>query len=792
MFHPARLLSRLGGALVCFLLLTQSLWAESPLRTLVRDATVRGLPPLEIDLDAVSTQRYALVVGNSDYIAAETLPNASADARLVAQLLRKAGFTVSEHYDLDKRGFESALREALYDIEFGAEFFFYYAGHGVQIGDGNYLIPTDMQLGTAYDVPLSTVSLDSVMAVTGTRTRSMTVVLDSCRNNPFPDLAGAVTLDGTPYELQSGFTAPETPINSLLIFSTSPGSLALDGEGANSPFTRAFVDALTAEPERPIDEVMKDVRRRVYRDTNKLQVPWASSSLVEPITLGMLNQDQTALPAAEFGAPLKVRGMLDRNVPLSQNLQMEYADLKGLALLGAPRTGRLDVRKNGKITALPSQRFVPEADMSSIVYTAQFKGQFQSGVTMQNRLQDEFRLQLGGRVHEVRLDLEIDPCDLAAGDHLDPESVGIARYPNELEPLDALDACEAAVVRAPQTGRFHYQKGRALLALKRFDAARGAFQTAAELGHTRAHHGMGSLAVAQQQITTGQTRQAATDDAMAHFLTGVRRGDPYAYHSMGLQLLQFPRVPSDQRSGFELLSRAVELGHTFSMNALGLYFLKEGSPHYDAARGLRYLQESAARGDIYGFANLGYAALNGVAGRDVDLTAAEGWYRKAARGGHPTAATALGRMYLRGQINGVPEYDAAMSWYDIGLNRGDGWGGANGAWVILNKRPDGFSQFDAAERAAKAARLGNPQAASEASAILSRLPRSVIDGAAQQIIVQLGSSVIADGAFGPASRKALRQIETEFQRRLPEDPLERLLGLAALYWETTKFRVDLY
>jgi TPR repeat protein len=765
---------------------------ESVLRTLVRGATVTGLPPLEIDLDGQSAQRYALVIGYGEYGTAADLPNAIADAKLVADMLERAGYSVAEHYNLSKRGFEAALRQALYEMEFGAEFFFYYAGHGVQIGNGNYLIPTDMVPGSVHDVPMSTVSLSGIMAATGARSRSVTVVLDSCRDNPFPRQQGAVTLDGTPQSLRSGFTAPDTPINSLLIFSTSPGALALDGENANSPFTRAFVDVLSDNPERPIDELMKDVRRRVYRTTQKLQVPWSSSSLVEPIVLGTAS-DLADLPSAVAAETVRVTGPIHPNVPVGDAIAEAAGDeAPGLAIVKMPERGRVAMQTPTGKQALVERQFMAKTDVGQLIYTTQFGGTIKSGTEDHPPHSDSFTVQIGGQQHTVDISLAVDPCDRAAGDHLDPDSVGVGRYPNEIEPVFARDACRAAIARAPDVGRFHYQLGRALMALKDFAGAEAAFSRAAELGHTRAYHGLGTLLMTTAEASGGQGRQAAPESAMALLLKGVMRGDPYAYHTMGLQLMRFPRVDSDVLNGFDLLSRSVELGHTFSMNALGLYFLDEDAAHYDPERGLRYLQESAARADIYGYNNLGFVALNGVGGQPVDLQQAEEWFRKAARGGHPSAATALGRMYTRGQIGGRADLRSAITWYDQGLERGDAWGGANAAWLIANRAPRGYTGFDAAVRAAKAATMQNAKAAQSAEEVLAGLSRRDIDGGAQALMRDLGADVTVDGAFGPASRTAADQLARQFGRTLSPDPQERLKALAKLYWEQTKFRVDLY
>ena len=87
-----------------------------------------GVPPLEFNLDAESTQRYAIVVGNGQYDHVDDLPNAVADAKAVANLLRNGGYTVADYYDVTKVEFEAALRRMLFEVEPGAELFRFLCG----------------------------------------------------------------------------------------------------------------------------------------------------------------------------------------------------------------------------------------------------------------------------------------------------------------------------------------------------------------------------------------------------------------------------------------------------------------------------------------------------------------------------------------------------------------------------------------------------------------------------------------------------------------------------------------
>lgn len=796
--HPAQLRRILHAMVFVMLALAVPMGAQAQsfdIRVIARDSGVTGLPDVRIDLSKPAQKKYAVVVGNSAYSHVASLKNAASDARLVADYFRSADYVVSEFIDLDKQGFEAALRKMLFDVSEGDEVVFYFAGHGVQIGKANYIFPTDAELDSVYDVPFEAVSLTSLLSIVGARARSLVVILDSCRNNPFGNARAIVGLENPPAELETGFSPQNTPINSLLIYSTSPGSVAIDGSGANSPFTSAFVQVARQSPGQPLDAVMKSVRRQVYEATGGLQVPWESSSLVEPIVVSgdqVLNAVEMPGVAPMGNPDIRISAQLSPEVPIGDTLRNELGlpESAQIALANAPHRGRLEIAANGGVRGLTAVS-VDGSTISGLTYSSA-QGERPALINGSNPHVDQFRLNVDGSVKTVEVSLDVDPCDFHAGDYLDPQGVGLARYPNEIEPDAALVACQAAVRDNPDTGRFHYQLGRVLVALRQLDDAEKAMTKARDLGHTRAWYGLGLVIAARAKESGGSEADRAPNAALAAWAMGVDGGDPYAMHALGRQFLLYSNDQIVRRQGFDLMSRALEVGHTFSMNALGSYFLKEGNDHYDPARGLRYFQESAARGDIYGFNNMGYVALRGLGGADKDMAAAFEWFKKASDGGHPAAPTQVGRMYDRGEVSGRKDPRAALPWYDQGLMRGDAWGGVNGSLAIARNGLSGFTDGDAIARAAKAAVLRNKRASAKADEILAALGDRALDQGAQVLIAELGEDVVADGAFGANSQAALDRVAERFGVTFPKDRTERVKALASIYWTTTRFRADLY
>lgn len=219
-------------------------------------------------------RRVALVVGNGAYPGG-ALTNPANDARAIAEALRRAGFEVDMALDASYLQMGRALRRFADRIESADVALFYFAGHGVQIGGSNYLLPVDAQLTRERDAPSETLSLSTIIDAMRTNTpRVNLVILDACRDNP---LARSMVRDGA--APTSGFgLAPVAATGMLIAFSTEPGAVSVDGSEENSPFTAALVREM-ANPGVEIRQMLTRVRVAVRQATQGRQVPWDQSSL---------------------------------------------------------------------------------------------------------------------------------------------------------------------------------------------------------------------------------------------------------------------------------------------------------------------------------------------------------------------------------------------------------------------------------------------------------------------------------------------------------------------------------
>lgn len=750
---------------------------------LIGPAQVRAAQNSQV-LQSVAAPRIAIVIGNQDYENVEDLGNTGKDARDIAAMLRDFDYKVFDGYDLNKREFEELLRTAVLNIREEANVVFYYAGHGIQIGRRNYLLPVDSKFESIYDLPLETMTLDRVIDTLAVRGAAHVAIIDSCRANPFQGLRLAADLDANLFETRSGFDVFRTPLNSLVAFSTSPGALALDGEpGGNSPYTEAVLSVARAAPAENLLQLFPSIRERVHAVTQGAQVPWESSTLVRPFALAQLTSaDRIAQTDAE--APvvtLSVSETFDRRISLDAAI--------GEAI-GTPVSGAVlvDAPENGLVMLGDGVNYAPEiADIRALDVT-------------ERSVTDQFSVEVTGadgaaRRVEVALELEYDECDLQAGDALDLNGVGVFRLPNDLDMEAGLRACTAALEREPDKARWRYQLGRLQQVAARVDDAYDSFAAAEAAGHIRAKFGLAVLLDTQRLDRAVTSVPYDLDRALALLEEGVTVQDPYAMHRLGQRLMRHGETEAEQRRGFELLERSVELGHTYAMNELGFYFLSKSGDRYIPERGMRYLQASQMRGDIYGYNNLGFVALNGLDGNPPDYEKALEFFQAAADGGHPNAPANIARMILRGQL-GEPDTAEALRLYDMSLERGDGWGGANGAYIILNGDVRGRGPADAAVRAAKAAHLSAEDAAQNAQESLAAIGPQDLNKGMQMVLNELGANIAVDGQVGPATLRALEEASAASGVPLAfgtdSEPKARLLQAARVYWARNPVRFDLF
>lgn len=215
---------------------------------------------------AVATQkivfanRKALIIGNDNYKNVSKLNNATSDAKAMSTALTALGFKVTMLLDIDEKAFKQALREFKMSIQGGDEVLVFFAGHGVQLGATNYLLPTDIKGDNEEQVKDEAIQLQRILDDMQERKAKFSLaIIDACRDNPFKGSGRALGGRGL---------APTTAATGqMVMFSAGSGQQALDKLGQNDKdknglFTRVLLKEMN-KPGIPVDRVLRNVRNEV-------------------------------------------------------------------------------------------------------------------------------------------------------------------------------------------------------------------------------------------------------------------------------------------------------------------------------------------------------------------------------------------------------------------------------------------------------------------------------------------------------------------------------------------------
>lgn len=245
----------------------------------------------------VAKRRLALVIGNSSY-KASPLKNPVNDARDMAAVLKKLGFTVLLKTDADQKTMERSIREFGNQLKSGGVGLFYFSGHGLQVYGRNYLVPVDAEIESSSDVKFEGVDAGRVLGKMQDAGNGLNIIiLDACRDNPF-----ARSFRSS----EQGLAKMDAPTGSILAYATAPGSVAADGSGRNGLYTSKLLKHMMT-PGLLIERVFKNVRIEVMNESKKRQVPWESSSLTGDFYFKKAYLSSDKISTQPALAPVKTR-----------------------------------------------------------------------------------------------------------------------------------------------------------------------------------------------------------------------------------------------------------------------------------------------------------------------------------------------------------------------------------------------------------------------------------------------------------------------------------------------------
>jgi uncharacterized caspase-like protein len=259
---------------------TSGLQRRAVLRALGAAFAAATLPATHTAL--ADPRRIALVIGNGAYKNAP-LKNPVGDASAVAASLEKLGYGVTLRQNTTLRELLESLREFSLRASSSSVRLLFYAGHGVQAKGRNYLLPVDTDPQSEDEIAAKSADVgEFIDRLSALKHGTNIVVLDACRVNPF---IGGVILgpDGRRLKFRgatpTGLAPLDAPVGTLVAFSTAPNGVALDGPSGKHSIYAKHLLAHIETPGLPIEQLFKKIRIGVAEETQRVQVPWESSSL---------------------------------------------------------------------------------------------------------------------------------------------------------------------------------------------------------------------------------------------------------------------------------------------------------------------------------------------------------------------------------------------------------------------------------------------------------------------------------------------------------------------------------
>ncbi len=301
--------------------------------------------------DAWAMKRMAMVIGNARY-ASIPLNNPENDARVVASTLRKLGFEVAEHVNLGVRDFRRVLREfARRTQEEDGVAVLYYAGHGVQIDGRNYLLPVDINLRDEEEIKDESVDVDEayVSRIERARAQVRIIILDACRDNPFRGKTRNIKPIGGLAELSAR--------GALIAYSSAPGAAAEDGPpDSNSVYTRNLVKEMLIEG-LEVEQMFKQVRLNVLRQTEGRQMPWVNSSMTADFSFN----PRRGLSVEEQAKQQEIQTLLARLAEREREQQARERDQQAREKRLDEREAQLEKEKRPVLPSATTGAKPPEA-----------------------------------------------------------------------------------------------------------------------------------------------------------------------------------------------------------------------------------------------------------------------------------------------------------------------------------------------------------------------------------------------------------------------------------------------
>lgn len=559
-----------------------------------------------------AANRVALVIGNDTYLhlrAGNQLERAGTDAAAVGDALESIGFKVLRGHNLAQLQMLQMIRQLREAVRPGDIALVFYAGHGVAIQGTNYLLPTDIRPSTESRIAESAIPETQIeQDLLGAGARTGILILDACRNNPFPPTARSI---GRSRGLAS---SRETP-GIFKMFSAGTGQLAIETLGTgdddpNSLFTRVLLGELV-KPEQSLIDLTYAVKGRVLDLSGGRQSPayydggFANdvylAGRADPVVAAAPPPPAQPVPPAP---PVQVAPPVPP-APAAPAAPATAPEPPQLACTGASEHFAVAQRLGTRAALEAHLGFYGQCPYAP--FAQSLLDGMGAAASPQALLAAPPEVEGAARVARARK--AVSDCDrLAASDADRRRGIRGVAF-SAIDTARAIPACEAAVAARPDDARLQYQFGRALEASgTRPDDVAAAYRRSADLGFALAQLSLGSL------------------------------------HAAG------KGVPRDYAEAVTLFRKAAEHELPAAENALaGMYERGLGVPP-DVTAALIWYERAAANGHLAAHGNAARILTGNVFGKTTHYARAADHWRTAAAAGDTDAALKLAVAIRDGQV----------------------------------------------------------------------------------------------------------------------------------------------
>jgi hypothetical protein len=529
---------------------------------------------------AHAQSRVALIVGNSNYQNAPTLPSTLNDAGDIAEAFERLGFVIVKVLDATYEDLRKSLRR-FNDMTPNADLaVVYFGGHGLEVNGENWLLPIDADLRSELDVANEAIGLKGLMRSVGRAAVLGMVILDASRGNAV--LAKSVRAGDTRAVVARGLARVEPTQNVLVAYASKEGTTSEDRDGRNSPYAAALLRHLET-PGLDVNFMFRKVRDDVLLHTNQMQLPSVYGSLShKPI---YLSRRSISIQAVEGDNPA---------MPSDEAVWLTIKDSTDRALFAE------------FLNKFPSSAYAAEARMRAQSLDAP--------------------LIVASRQTLPAAAGDVDECDRLAASPLDnarPKDVRGVEL-SKIPVAAATLACDEAMQRSPKEARFPFEAARVAIARSDYAVARELYEKSSALGSPLAMYSLGLL------YAEGKIGPADYVEARRWYAKAVVLNSAYAMAELAALCENGQGGPKDAAEAFRLYRAAATAGDQVSMTKLGNFYEAGLGVRKDYAQAVSWYKKSAERGDIAAMKQLGKLYESG---RGVPKNALEArqWYARAAK-----------------------------------------------------------------------------------------------------------------------------------------------------------------